>query len=300
MVGDCDGLGLVRSSGFLADGAGFFFARGPSVEFWRVDPPERLREVRIDDHASIDAAALSRDGRLVATSVGLAIQLWSAADGARLGAPMTSLEPVASLHFDPTGAHLLARTRNEVRIWRVADGREAAPPLRMRSLRRAEFSPDGSLLLTTARGQTRLWDWRTGRAVTDEFPSVFEATFSADGRSVVRGRNSIVELAAVPPAEAPPTWLGPLTESVFHEHLRDDGVIQVVAPDAWLQLRDRLLAATGSDFGARFGRWFATDPWRRTVTPETKDVTEDFLKHKCRRSKRSCRSRKRNGRRVRC
>jgi hypothetical protein len=145
-------------------------------------------------------------------------------------------------------------------------------------MKSADFSPDGTLLLTTHLSRARLWDWRTGRPVADEFPSVFEATFSADGRQVLRGNSYIAELISVPPAGMPPAWLAPVVEAVFHERLRPDGVVENVPPEEWLRLRAQLAALPGDDYWPRFGRWLAADPLARTVTVESTGTTEDFLR----------------------
>ncbi len=274
----CEGLGMVRDVAFSADGGEFHFARGRSVEFWGVDPAVRLREIKIDGLGNIDAAATSPDGKTIATCIGLSTRLWNAKTGKALSTWITLLEPAKALRFDPSGKFLLTMTPNELRIWRVSDGIEAAPPLRRRGLKRADFSPDGALLLTTYGIKARLWDWRSGRAVTDEFPSVFEATFSTDGRHILRGNNYIAEIAATPPAEEAPPWLAPVAESVFHERLRSDGVIETVPAEAWISLRDALSRLSGADFWSRFGRWFAADPWSRSVSLDSSDLTEDFLK----------------------
>jgi WD40 repeat protein len=82
---------------------------------------------------------------------------------------------VLSVAFDPSGALVAGGGAiGPVRVWRVADGRPAYPPLSGHTgpVTGVIFDPAGSFLATTSLlGGTKLWDPPTGLAYGDELAS---------------------------------------------------------------------------------------------------------------------------------
>jgi WD40 repeat protein len=78
---------------------------------------------------------------------------------------------------------------HSARIWDVATGRLAAPPLEHANrVDSAAFSPDGARLVTASARLAQVWDVRTGRPLTPPLvhPAPLRvAMFSPDGNSVL-------------------------------------------------------------------------------------------------------------------
>lgn len=273
-----EGFGMLRAFGFLSR-TEFFIARGKLVEIWQTAPLQKQREFKATgDLADLSAAALSHDHSLIATATeDVGIRIWSMDDGSAAKPIIGPQGNVKALSFSNSDDFLLVTLANEVRVFEVATGKEAAPALRLQGLKDASFSPQGHLLLTTVGQTARLWDWRTSRPVGDQWPTLFNAKFSADGSQILLGPMNLCQLTVVPPDAPPPEWLGSLVESVYQERLGLEGIPSEVPAQAWLDLKVKLAAQTGEAFWPRFARWFAADPWERTVTPESADKTIDFL-----------------------
>jgi eukaryotic-like serine/threonine-protein kinase len=139
-------------------------------------------------------AAFSPDGKMVLTgggdfSIGPgksrtgAAQLWDAATGKPLAAPMVHRGVVRALAFSPTGKSVLTGSdgpnvdpfalavsvskygSGEAWLWDVATGRPIGGPMtHLNSVEAVAFSPDGRVCLTGgADGEARPWDAATGK-----------------------------------------------------------------------------------------------------------------------------------------
>lgn len=277
-VMECPGLGLLQSLGFI-DAKTWYVARGKNIEVWELGKTKPTRVMGGPSKlVNLDAAAANSDSTLIAgacTDGG--IGFWRLSDGKEMAPRIPLKSRVKDLVFSPDSTSLLVLLENEMRIFDVATAKESAPPIRLRNLRRPAFGKDGQLILATYGNHARLWDWKTARPVTDEIPTSFPASLSQDGRQMLTGLMFICEINTVPPAEPAPEWLGPLAESVFQQHLRDDGVIETTPASDWLKLRPQLESQTQTDFWSRFARWFASDPWQRPVNTESTDSTMSYL-----------------------
>ncbi len=151
---------------------------------------------------AIEAVAMSRDGRTVATASrdGTA-RLWDAVTGDPRGPPLRHAAEVVAVAFSPNGETVMTGSRDgTARLWDAATGRPRGEPLRhAKEVRAIAFSPDGSTVLTTSSDQTaRLWDASTGEPRGEPLRhegEVICAAFSPNGNTLATGgRDSTVRL----------------------------------------------------------------------------------------------------------
>jgi WD40 repeat protein len=141
------------------------------------------------------AAAVSPDGKMVATGGLNDVCLWETATGG-LRQRLTGYQrPVLALAFSPDGLSLsTASDGGECRVWRVADGQElhrAQLPVKAAEanpVRKLTFSRDGATLAWNHWRQhewVRLTDVKTGKQVeTLGQPTAALAAFAPDGKTV--------------------------------------------------------------------------------------------------------------------
>jgi WD40 repeat protein len=144
----------------------------------------------LDHESRIQAAAISRDGRLVATAGNNGIvRLWRLPDET-----YRELKPgdsaVTSVGFDPTGRLLATGSGNAAYVWRTSGG----PPMRKLEpnggadnvVRDVAFGDRGRLLATASNdGNARVWAVRTGLLVNTlsrHQSAITALAFSPDGR----------------------------------------------------------------------------------------------------------------------
>src|SRR6185295_15934491 len=110
----------------------------------------------------------------------------------------------------------------------------------------AEFSPDGMRVVTASQDETaRVWDAKTGKLLTEPLrhEGVFSARFSPDGRRVLTASSDdTARVWEVPFGSGPaPTWLPELAVSVVGKRLKGDAVLEPVAAEEFLKLREQLM-----------------------------------------------------------
>jgi YD repeat-containing protein len=133
---------------------------------------EEIRSFEEEEEFIVDVAAITDDGRWVATSGGVDqrplsahVTVWDAESGRPIGDPHETPGGVSALAFDPSGTSLAAaRTDGQVEIWDVETAerlaRFATPSGNVTEL---VYSPDGSrIAMASDDGSVRLFDARTG------------------------------------------------------------------------------------------------------------------------------------------
>ncbi len=158
----------------------------------------RLGTVRFRHGAEVDAFALSRDGRILATAAGPVAVLWDAATGKELRR-LKHDRAVTALAFTPDGKRIASgASDNRIRLWDAADGKEVRcleGHGRPQGGEKAEwrngiyalvFTPDGRTLISRGVDETvRVWDVATGaeRRRVDGVPgSAWALALSPDAR----------------------------------------------------------------------------------------------------------------------
>ncbi|HKB03097.1 MAG TPA: hypothetical protein VKD90_12805, partial [Gemmataceae bacterium] len=140
-------------------------------------PPGAVRqfgEVRLRHAGGIRAAALSPDGKWLATVASQSVILWDTASGRpirRLDAALERRPDLQSVTFSPDGA-LLAATGafSDLFVWDAGTGKEVHRVLGARGGRDSSvgfvaFTPDGRQLLLSTGSKTEILDARTWKAV---------------------------------------------------------------------------------------------------------------------------------------
>jgi WD40 repeat protein len=122
----------------------------------------RLYAVRTGDYVDFEHggpildAALTLDGRYVATAGATSIRIWDAGDG-RLLATIDQPEPAVDIDFSPKGSLLATLDGDRARIWRVPTGEPLAfTPAHSKDVVGVLFNPTGTLFVTWVAGPDRL------------------------------------------------------------------------------------------------------------------------------------------------
>ena len=193
-------------------------------------------------------AEFSPDGRWVATSSGNAAQVWDADTKSRVSQLMQEKDTVLVSTFSPNSEWVLTASQDGVaQVWDAITGVEAGRPIKemesaVQSLPvRAIFTSDGKWILTAWQNEDQ-----------NEAPTGWEVHL--DEAPIVTG--------------SAPAWLIQLAETAGGEQLDDHGVLQPTPSDKdSTQLRRALLGLGGGDPVSQFGKWLASDPSSRPVSP---------------------------------
>jgi WD40 repeat protein/serine/threonine protein kinase len=152
---------------FAADGRHLLTIGGNDAQLWNLDA--RKAVVRYSPHGTVASAAISPDGKLVATgSWDRSAKIWDAATGRAIrkinrahGGYINSVE------FSPDGRQLLtASDDGTARTWDIATGKPVGDPLSGHQARliAATYSRDASRILTVSGDATgRIWDPASGQ-----------------------------------------------------------------------------------------------------------------------------------------
>jgi len=149
---------------------------------------------RLEHEGSVQAIALSPDGRYLATaSQDYPVRVWEMTNGrevARLEHErvVTAVHIDMSVAFSPDGHYLATASGDHTaRVWEATSGREVMRLTHQDLVWTVAFSPDGHYLATASADHTaRVWEMTSGREVT-RLPHEREVrvvTFSPDGTSL--------------------------------------------------------------------------------------------------------------------
>jgi WD40 repeat protein/serine/threonine protein kinase len=186
---ETSGFGLFHAS-FSPDGRRIVTAGG-EARIWDTASGKLLTTLPHRD--IVWHASFSPDGRRVVTaSADETAQVWDAATGSPVGAPLRHLSGVAQASFSPDSRYVVtAGWDRTARVWETSTGRPITLPLKHGGdVMCAAFSPDGHRIVTASTDLlVRIWDLsnlkRTSRLLRIsnlEFDGQISATFSPDGR----------------------------------------------------------------------------------------------------------------------
>jgi WD40 repeat protein/DNA-binding SARP family transcriptional activator len=191
-----DGKLLVTPAGQFGDTSPMGTAE--SVQAWDLATHRRV-DLPLSGHtASVNAAAFSPDGRILATGGNdRTVVLHDAASGATLGSPLPTGSFVAKLEFSPDGRRLGVGTQGgDSLLFDVATGTQVTSLPGTSVVSSLSFSPDGTRLATLT-DTAQIWDAATFEPIGPPIdpqvgPSV--GTFIADGALAIGGFAGIVSL----------------------------------------------------------------------------------------------------------
>jgi serine/threonine protein kinase/WD40 repeat protein len=244
------------SSAFSPDGRTLFVAGAhPEAQQWGLPEGTWLGTPAVEA-TGFRAAAFSQDGRLLATAgYENQVRVWALArpDSHEFAVPTGGA--VARGTFSADSRLLLARLRGKsARVYRVADGSGAGPPLRPDGdLVEAAFTPDARTVVTVAAapeggGLVDFWDWGAGRR---RFPTMTTPSrplvlgVDASGRVAVLCRDGLLRLLDAPTGRVIREWRCGATEQPPEDvgvDLGGDGRTVLAAINGRLQVWD---GATG-------------------------------------------------------
>ena len=189
--------GMVYSAVFSPDGRQILIA-GPTIRpsEWAADgrpalpPPPALYQL-----PPVNFAALSPDGRLVATAAGdSAVRLWDVHVFERSSVRLRHGDRVRWAVYSADGKYVATASSSGIaQVWDALAGTLVGVPMRDASgeINTVAFSPDGRLVVTASEDSTaQIWEWSTGRkiGVSLRHPkNVTSAVFSPDGAHVLTG-----------------------------------------------------------------------------------------------------------------
>ncbi|MGH3475349.1 MAG: hypothetical protein ACRDQD_00775 [Nocardioidaceae bacterium] len=155
-----DGRLLVTTAGRYGDTSPVDTAE--SVQVWDVATRQPLGLPLAGHTASVNAAAFSPDGRILATGGNdNTVVLHDAATGTTLGSPLPTASGVYMVEFSPDGRRLGVGTQaGNSLIFDVATGKELASLPGTGVLSRLVFSPDGTRVATLT-DTSQVWDAKT-------------------------------------------------------------------------------------------------------------------------------------------
>jgi WD40 repeat protein len=242
--------GEVKSTNFSLDGKLLVASSttGHEASLWTVETDAEVGILQLDNW--VFDAELSPDGRWVATSSGRSAQVWDVASKNRVSQLMQEKDTVLKSTFSPNSEWVLTASQDGVaQLWDASTGVPVGKPM-IHTLAagaatatplRASFSADGKWVFVA-------WE--------DESPNNKNQAWEAK-----------IWEAPVVAAQAP-SWLSPLAEAAGGLRLDDHGVLQPTPEDEDpAKLRDTLRQIIITNPVERFGRWLATDPQTRDISP---------------------------------
>jgi WD40 repeat protein len=184
--------GQVWATVIAPDGRHVLSIGGNDAQLWNIE--SRSQVLRYSPHGVVAGAAISPDGRLVATgSWDHSAKIWDAQTGRALRKLVGHAAPINSVEFSSDGAELLTASDDGTAVlWEVESGKPVRV-LRGHTARilSAAYSSDGTRILTVSGDKTgRIWERSTGRVITPLVGhewAVLCGQFSADATRVITG-----------------------------------------------------------------------------------------------------------------
>ena len=236
-------LGNLRGSSFSVDGQKLIgIVSNSSARIWDANTGS-ARGDYLKHGGRILWAAFAPDGRVAATtSEDGTARLWNPATGAPLCEPLPHGGEVIFGHFTPDSRRLFTISRDgRARGWEVPTGYPVSDTLshdgEVKSLR---IIPDGQCLVVVTDRSLYIWD------ISTEYV----------------------------PVEA---WLPELAEVVVGQRLNDHNVLEPVNFARFEELRRLILANTSTDYFARWGRWFVSEPHTRTISLSQSITLNEYI-----------------------
>lgn len=265
------------------------WAHGGTVAIWDVATGAAIGKPMIHQ-GEVKSANFSPDGRLLVASstTGHATNLWTVQTGAPAGVlPEDNWVPDAE--FSPDGRYVATSSGDTAQVWGVTSQSRVSQLMQAKdTVLISTFSPNSEWVLTASQdGTAQVWDALTGveagrplnhtQASPESLP--VRMAFTSDGKWILAAwqdvdKNDAPQGWEVRLQEAPiitgkaPAWLIQLAEIAGGEQLDANGVLQPTpATEDSTQLRQTLLGLVGSDPVDQFGKWLASDPHARAISP---------------------------------
>jgi WD40 repeat protein len=180
---------LVRRALFTSDGRHVFTICFDGIgRLWDAPSGQAVAHWRIEHADSINSAALSPSGKLIATgSNDGVVRISDAATAQPVGEPLHHDENVHTLIFHPADETLLLSVSGPVaKLWKLPEGAALFEMRHDAQINSAQFDPRGNRIVTASSDRTvRLWDIATGKLIGEEIKhdgEVSNAVVSADGK----------------------------------------------------------------------------------------------------------------------
>ena len=178
------GIGVLQKIKVLALALGFCLA---SMIYSVADiVTQPLRKFGLGD---LQVAAISPDGKWMATCGSGGAFLWDFQTGTMLHRLEAHQAPVLALCFSPSGVLLTGGGDAVIRAWDAESGTELRSFVgHIGRIYNLSFAPDGQSFVSVADSTVRVWSLSTGELLhTFSFPreGILEAKFAPDGRRLV-------------------------------------------------------------------------------------------------------------------
>lgn len=281
--------GIVYSAAFSADGSRVVTASWDNTaRLWNAQTGQPLGEAMVHEGAVMSADFSADGSRVVTASWDKTARLWDAHTGKALGEAMTHEDEVMSAAFNADGSRIVTASWDRTaRLWDAHTGNALGEVMvHAGEVKSAGFSADGSRVVTASWDRTaRLWDARTGKSLGEALiheDEVHSAVFSTDGSRVLTASgDSTVRLWDMSPVISDDNNLmATLAEALIGIKLGEYGAIETL--DDQMERLNKLRQQTanaplGKPTAESFTHWFLSDPWKRTISPLSKQTVPDYI-----------------------